>query len=303
MKRKTIIALGLSAVMTLSLAACGNANASTLQTPDPFTEYETLADMEKEVGFDFIVPSAINGFDTCAYRANRGGSMAEVIFKNGDEEIRFRKAAGDEDISGNHTHFPEQEVVDVNGTAVTMKGEDGKVNLATWSADGYAYSIDCTTAADKVTMSDYIRGVHTAESGLTGGDPATWGPAENGDPLAPPSPFIECGTMDDAAELAGFDMALPNPPSLIQAWEGTMIQAFYGEDGSDMLIRKAVGTKDCSGDYNVYAQEVTVDGVTLKGENDTFSLAVWERDGYTYSVSVSAALAQADLLALVAAVQ
>ena len=78
-----------------------------------------------------------------------------------------------------------------------------------------------------------------------------------------------------------------------------MIQAFYGEDGSDMLIRKAVGTKDCSGDYNVYAQEVTVDDVTLKGENDTFSLAVWERDGYTYS----AALAQADLLALVAAVQ
>ena len=50
-------------------------------------------------------------------------------------------------------------------------------------------------------------------------------------------------------------------------------------------------------------KEVTVDGVTLKGENDAFSLAIWEKDGYTYSVSVGKTLAQADLLTLAAAVQ
>ena len=82
-----------------------------------------------------------------------------------------------------------------------------------------------------------------------------------------------------------------------------MIQAFYGEDGNDMLIRKAMGNEDVSGDYNEYAQVETVDGVTLKGENDVFSLAIWEKDGYTYSISVGEALAQADLLALAAAVQ
>lgn len=277
MKRNKMIALGLSAVMALSLAACGNANDSKLQPPNPFAEYETLADMEKEVGFDFSVPSRIDGFDECEYRADKDDSMAEVIFKNGDEEIRFRKAAGDEDVSGNYTKFSEQERVDVDGATVTMKGENGAVNLATWSADGYAYSIDCTTAVDKVTMTDYIRVVNAEEPNLIGGDPSTWGPAGDGGPLAPPSPFLDCGTMNDAAALAGFDMSLPGTPDRIQAWKGTMIQAFYGENGNDMLIRKAVGSEDCSGDYNSYAQEVAVDGVTLKGENDAFSLAVWEK--------------------------
>ena len=81
-----------------------------------------------------------------------------------------------------------------------------------------------------------------------------------------------------------------------------MIQAFYGEDGNDMFIRKAVGTEDCSGDYNTYAQEIVVNDVTLKGENDAFCLAIWEKDGYTYSVSVGKALNQTDMLALVAAI-
>lgn len=303
MNKNKLIALGLSAVMALSLVACGNANDSKLQPPNPFTEHETLADVEKEVGFDFIVPSAINGFDKCEYRANKADSMAEVIFKNGDEEIRFRKAAGDGDISGNYTEFSEQESVDVDGTTVTMKGESGKVNLATWSADGYAYSIDCTTAVDKITMTDYVRVVNTVDTDLIGGDPATWGPAEDGDPLAPPSPFVDCDSMEDAAKLAGFDMNLPKTPDVVQAWDSYMIQALYGEDGNDMLIRKAVGSEDVSGDYNEYAQVEAVDGVTLKGENDMFSLAIWEKDGYTYSISVGEALAQADLLALVAAVQ
>lgn len=109
--------------------------------------------------------------------------------------------------------------------------------------------------------------------------------------------------MDAAAELAGFDMTLPRTADILQVIEGSMIQAFYGEDGNDMLIRKASGTGDISGDYNEYAQTETVDGVTLKGENDTFSLAIWEKDGYTYSISVGEALGQTDMLALVAAIQ
>lgn len=39
----------------------------------------------------------------------------------------------------------------------------------------------------------------------------------------------------------------------LEAIENEMIQAFYGENGSDMLIRKALGNEDISGDYNEYA--------------------------------------------------
>lgn len=303
MKLNKLIALGLSAIMALSLVACGNANAGNpnVQPPSPFTDHETLADAAKEVGFEISVPSIINGFDECMYRANKESDMLEVIFRNDDEDICFRKAVGDGDISGDYNKFSEQNEVEVNGATVTMKGNDGKVNLATWAKNGYAYSISCTTAVDKVTMTDYIKTVYTVEPDAIGGDPATWGPA--GDDVQIPSPFIDCDSMDAAAELAGFDMTLPRTADFLQVIEGRMIQAFYGEDGNDMFIRKATGTGDISGDYNVYAQTETVDSVTLKGENDTFSLAIWEKDGYTYSVSVGEALGQTDMLALVAAVQ
>ena len=39
--------------------------------------------------------------------------------------------------------------------------------------------------------------------------------------------------------------------------------------------------------------------VTMKGKDGTFSLAVWESNGYTYSVYADTARTSADLLALV----
>lgn len=307
MKLNKLIALGLSAIMALSLAACNGGNPAgndpNVQPPNPFTEHGTLADAEKEVGFTFNVPDAIQGFSERVYRTDKENGMLEVIFQNGDEEIRFRKAADDGDVSGDYNTYSETETVEVDGAAVTMKGADGKVNLAVWSTDDYAYSIICTTAVDKVTMTDYVKTVNTVGPDLVGSDPAVWGPAEDDTPVQPASPFIPCDTMEDAAKLAGFDMTLPKTPDMLEAWEDTMIQAFYGEDGNDMQIRKATGSGDTSGDYNEYAQVETVDGVTLKGENDAFSLAIWEKDGYTYSISVNEALAQADMMALIAAVQ
>ena len=303
MNKNKLIALGLSAIMALSLVACGSANTPSVQPPSNFADFASLSEAIQDAGFDINVPQAIEGYDECSYRSDKTDGMLEVIFKSGDEDIRFRKAVGEDDPSGNYTKFSETETVDVDGTSVTMKGNDGKVNVAVWTKDGYAYSVDSTIAIEKTVMTDYVKVANAANIAPIGGDPATWGPAEDGDPLAPPSPFVDCDSMEDAAKLAGFNLALPNTPDLIQAWEGTMIQAFYGEDGNDMLIRKAMGNEDVSGDYNEYAQVETVDGVTLKGENDVFSLAIWEKDGYTYSISVGEALAQADLLALAAAVQ
>ncbi|MBU9727990.1 DUF4367 domain-containing protein [Diplocloster modestus] len=125
--------------------------------------------------------------------------------------------------------------------------------------------------------------------------------ADNSKPGAvqPANPFQPCDTMDAAEEMAGFDLILPKTADKLEAIENEMIQAFYGEDGSDMLIRKALGNEDISGDYNEYAQTETVDGVTLKGADGQFSLAVWTDGEYTYSISVGNALSQVDMMALV----
>lgn len=121
--------------------------------------------------------------------------------------------------------------------------------------------------------------------------------------VRPPSPFIPCATMAEAEDLAGFGLTAPKGADTIEAWEGVMIQTIYGGENETMRIRKAAGEGDISGDYTNYDQVKTVNGVTIKGAGDVFSLAVWEKGGYAYSVSVAAGLSQADLLALAASVR
>ena len=66
-----------------------------------------------------------------------------------------------------------------------------------------------------------------------GGDPAAWGPQSQPasgveDALQPASPFKPCDTLEQAAELAGFEVTLPGAADALEAVEGQMIQAFYG---------------------------------------------------------------------------
>lgn len=127
--------------------------------------------------------------------------------------------------------------------------------------------------------------------------------SSNAGALQPPSPFKPCDTLDTAENLAGFDLTLPKTADMLEAIENKMIQAFYGENGTDMLIRKALGNEDISGDFNVYPQIETVKGVTLKGKDGLFSLALWSNDKYTYSISVGDALSSTDMMALVDSVK
>lgn len=121
--------------------------------------------------------------------------------------------------------------------------------------------------------------------------------------VQPASPFQPCDTLDAAEKMAGFDLTLPETADKLEAVENEMIQALYGEDGTDMFIRKALGSEDISGDFNEYAQIETVDGVTLKGVDGQFSLALWTNGEYTYSISVGNALSQTDMMALVGGVK
>lgn len=313
MKLKRIFSLALGTALALSLVACGsndnpaadNSKPGAVQPPSNYVDCDTLEEAIEMAGIEISIPEVIKGYDDCTFRANKTDGMIEVIFQNDDDEIRFRKGLGDEDISGNYNDFSEKNDVNVDGSTVQMKGSEGKVNIATWSKDGYSYSIDGTEAMDKTAMTDLIKTVNNDDNAPIGGDPATWGPdnqpSDNG--VQPPSPFQPCDTLDAAEEMAGFDMTVPNTPDSIEAWEGYMIQALYGEDGADMLIRKALGSEDISGDYNEYVQTETVDGVTLKGADGQFSLAMWTDGDYTYSISVGSALSQTDMMALVGGVK
>lgn len=139
---------------------------------------------------------------------------------------------------------------------------------------------------------------------LPGGDSATL--PENDDNMQIPNPFVDCATMEEAAELAGFTLTAPEAIEgytgmTIQVMNQSLIQLFYSNeedadtaDYSFLRIRKAAGSDDISGDYNSYAETNTVSvgdlQVTMKGNDGTVNVATWTDGDYTFALTVTNAL-------------
>lgn len=154
---KRLFAVIMMLLTILSLAACGSSTDSTepdiIGMPNPFTDFDTLAEAEAQTGFDITLPDAIGSSDKRIYRA-MNDEMIEVIYMNGEDETgRIRKARGSEDISGDYNEYAETETVSVGGIDVLLKGDAGLVKLAIWTNDGYTYSVssEAGLTADEMT--------------------------------------------------------------------------------------------------------------------------------------------------------
>ena len=70
-----------------------------------------------------------------------------------------------------------------------------------------------------------------------------------------------------------------------------MAEIVYSGEGQTATFRKSVGSEDNSGDYNAYANIKNIQigslTVTLKGNGDEYTLAIWSADGYAYSIGLS----------------
>lgn len=128
------------------------------------------------------------------------------------------------------------------------------------------------------------------------------------------NPFTDCGTLDEAAQLAGFPLEAPDTvpggsERQVRAAEGSMIEVIWSaEDGAEVLrARKGAGTGDVSGDYNNYGETATavIGGLeaTLKGDGGKVCLAVWTDGGHAFSLSAPAGLTAEEMSALVEAVK
>lgn len=142
---KRLFAVIMMLLTILPLAACGSSTDSDepdiIGMPNPFTDFDTLSEAEKQTGFYITLPDAIGSSDKRIYRA-MNDEMLEVIYVNGEDETgRIRKARGSEDISGDYNDYAETETVSVGGIDVLLKGDAGLVKLAVWTNDGYAYSV------------------------------------------------------------------------------------------------------------------------------------------------------------------
>ena len=123
-----------------------------------------------------------------------------------------------------------------------------------------------------------------------------------------PSSWKEYGSASELEQAAGFPVPLPALPEgyeavLYQAIPGQLAEVRFSGGGDTLIYRAGLGTEDMSGDYNVYPAVQTVEeggvSVTCKGDGDTVSLALWSRDGYSFSLASERGL---DMAAVRAAV-
>lgn len=114
-----------------------------------------------------------------------------------------------------------------------------------------------------------------------------------------PNPFTDCESLEKACDIAGIDLIIPDDfgfgfTRIYRAMEGRMIEVIFMEGDTEVYrIRKGLTSKlgeDISGDYNEYSVSTNIDSAnyaaTLSGNTeDMISLAVWNDDTYSYSVT------------------
>jgi len=112
-----------------------------------------------------------------------------------------------------------------------------------------------------------------------------------------PNPWTECASIEDAMEKAGFSFEVPVAIDgfnldYVQNQGTKMIEVvFAASNNSDksIRIRKGTKTRNVAGDYNDYSQSkyVTVGSynVHLEGDQGLISLASWDYEEFSFSVS------------------
>lgn len=126
----------------------------------------------------------------------------------------------------------------------------------------------------------------------------------------------EVASMQQATELTGFTMRIPEGKApytekTISVIGEDIIEVAYSKEEPFAVgysIRKARAEGDISGDYTEYTESKEVDSegrkVTLKGEAGTYSLTLWEENGFSYAVKAQEKpMTEEEILEIVKAVE
>ncbi len=104
---------------------------------------------------------------------------------------------------------------------------------------------------------------------------------------------MNCTDIQELSEKAGLNDLKYN------ILGGSIGEIVFSDGEHSNYFRKAVGTEDISGDYNLYDVEMEFDGRdcsgTLKGEMNAFKLAIWTtKEGYTYAAYIEDGLTDSE---------
>lgn len=126
------------------------------------------------------------------------------------------------------------------------------------------------------------------------------------------NPWTSYDTLAEAVKASGIDLKLPESIGSFdtvtyQNLEKELIEAIFetsaDENASRITVRKSVSGEDNSGDYNEYADVITEKisdvEVTLKGDGEKVSAAVFNKDSADYYVNADEGMSKDDMISLI----
>ena len=128
-----------------------------VQMPNPFVDCDTMAKAEALAGFSLTTPEFKNSM---VIRAAEHHMIEVLLEEDGAETLRIRKAAGEEDPSGDYSEYEEVRTLELNGHAVTAKGQNGLIQTAVWTEDGYAFAVLAKTPLTEKALTALVAAIH-----------------------------------------------------------------------------------------------------------------------------------------------
>lgn len=109
-----------------------------------FTDCSSRKEASSLAGFEFGFPDEIDGYPYQTVRAAEN-NMVEIVYRTANRDdsssIMVRKAFGSMEISGQTKDYPENQDLEINSCQVSARGQEGKIFCASWSNDGFTYSV------------------------------------------------------------------------------------------------------------------------------------------------------------------
>ena len=152
-----------SAEITQAAESTAAATDGTAQTANPWIDVRDLKEALKETGVELKAPEEIGDFHLSHVQAIQDGGIVQVFYGSladqTETQALLRKAKSMEDISGDYTVYPEEHRVSDSEGDVRLRGQDGRVYLATWQRGDYAYSLSLAQGMEEAKVMEVIAGI------------------------------------------------------------------------------------------------------------------------------------------------
>jgi len=121
---------------------------------NPIEGFDTIDEAQQVLKFKVTVPKELLGKYNIKYINTISRNLFQICYINKQNDILFRMGQGVEDISGDYNNYKTNNIVNINGNEVKLKGDDNLIKVAVWSVNNMSYSISVN---DGMKQDDIIK--------------------------------------------------------------------------------------------------------------------------------------------------